>query len=699
MVESSKILTVSYGTFSCTLEGFEDSFGTMKAIAEYFRDLAQGDRYFGAEPPAPDAEMLTRIAEKEIARRVEARADESGIVLRAVDAAQAPAAAPAMPPVATPPTEVKVAAVATAAVADHVESTHAATADADGDVARPEAGEVTAPTLVASSPAAADADDALDDDMAEEMDVTAPAASFAEMDAGQISEVPAHPDADSVAAKLQRIRAVVGPAAADDDMLEDEQTESFADDAEEEIADMPPASDDFAAFAAEDSFDEEDENDFAADLDNIDTEAQDDESADDDIAEAEEDEAELADDSTGEDDDAEADAMEDDSDADVAADADIDDDSAAESFDQDDAAEADEAEAEVAEDAEPAVEAPKQNFRARILRVAKIPALSAQADEADDLSEDTADAVRESIAAQSGDDVVAEADGAYDDIDDADVAELADIDEPSEATLSDEDEAELLADLAEVEREIEETSEAPAAEAAPEAPATPTGRDILPEADDAAMSRIMDQADEQLSEPEGSRRRSAIAQLKAAVAATEAARQLGDKGEDQASKENAFRDDLNQAVRPRSGDELPRTQLRTERPRPAPLKLVPAQRVDEADTADSDAAPVLPRRVASDAGMVDAGNFADFAAEMGATELPDLLEAAAAYTAYVEGVEDFSRPQIMKKVQASATEEFSREDGLRSFGTLLRQGRISKVRNGRFQVSDQTRFKPEKKAG
>ena len=330
-----------------------------------------------------------------------------------------------------------------------------------------------------------------------------------------------------------------------------------------------------------------------------------------------------------------------------------------------------EAEAEVADpllaDDTP-TETASDHDAVRAAVAAAIPAGSLSDDDEDDLQRELA-----SLA----DDVVTIEDEA------PEVQEIVVEDVIMEDVAALEDEA-IVAELSDDAVEMPEVVEAPVR----------SRREMLPEADDAAMSRIDAQTDEALNEPTGSRRRNAIAQLKAAVAATEAARQLGDKSDGEAEAQEAFRDDLDQVVRPRRPASPDEQDLRSERPRTTPLKLVASQRVDEEgeDTSDD----VQPRRVASQpVDASDTGGFAQFAAQMGATELPDLLEAAAAYTSFVEGVEDFSRPQIMKKVQLTTEEEFSREDGLRSFGTLLRQGRISKVRNGRFQISEQTRFRPD----
>lgn len=52
----------------------------------------------------------------------------------------------------------------------------------------------------------------------------------------------------------------------------------------------------------------------------------------------------------------------------------------------------------------------------------------------------------------------------------------------------------------------------------------------------------------------------------------------------------------------------------------------------------------------------------------------------------------------MTRVRQADCGEFSREDGLRSFGQLLRSGKIEKIKGGRFAASDAIGFKPDERA-
>lgn len=114
--------------------------------------------------------------------------------------------------------------------------------------------------------------------------------------------------------------------------------------------------------------------------------------------------------------------------------------------------------------------------------------------------------------------------------------------------------------------------------------------------------------------------------------------------------------------------------------------------------------PIRPRRVAQNAASTQSDNvetdmsFAEYAESVGAYQLGDLLEAAAAYLAFVENRRDFSRPQLMTKVREAEEAESSREDRLRSFGQLLREGKIAKLEGGRFAASQQIGFKPDARA-
>mgnify|MGYP001193105769 CR=1 FL=1 len=100
--------------------------------------------------------------------------------------------------------------------------------------------------------------------------------------------------------------------------------------------------------------------------------------------------------------------------------------------------------------------------------------------------------------------------------------------------------------------------------------------------------------------------------------------------------------------------------------------------------------------LAEDSAEIDDSGLASFAETVGARSMAELLEAAAAYATCVEKRSQFTRPQLMRRMIASAGgKPVSREDGLRSFGTLLRTGRIEKVTRGHYSLAETSPYLAE----
>lgn len=698
MVNTNKILTVSYGTFSCTLEGFDDSFGTMKAIAEYFRDLAADDRYFGAEPPSPDAEMLARIAEREISRRVEAHRDENTFVLRADPASLLPMATkPVAKAPEAPATEVK--APAAAPVADEpaakpevVRPIKEASPVAE---ARPETSIAGLSALVAESQASHEADDTLPEATPRPEPVAATRQATA--------------DPDSVAAKLQRIRDVVSKHDGENGYSEDEHAEDFLtedEDATEEFLSSAQA-DIEAALAADAAAD-------AAEAERLEAE----EKA---KAEAEAEAAQAK---------AEAEAK-------AKADAEIKAQKAAEAAeaaqntpdttdDEDDiAALLDKLSAsDSAGETDPANDAPKPEafvgdedgeapLRARVIKMKKTDFEAALADglieeEQDETTasslspEDEADLMRELAAVEAEATQGSKSQAAHfdeaDEDDDYDSYNEADFDEDAHDEDYDDEElsaatgADTAGNLFSDEDDATENTVSSAVRAVRSAR-------LVDASTDDQMGRILDKTNTKLEEDEGRGRRNAIAHLRAAVQATEAERNMGgDLGADGRDTE-VYRDDLETAVRPRR-PVATQGAARPDARRPAPLKLVAEQRIDTPQREG----PVRPRRVKVTQTLVHneapkgSADFAEYIEKVGAQNLGEVLEAAASYMAFVEGQDAFSRPQLMSKLSGTEHADTSREDRLRSFGQLLRAGKIRKLGGGRFEASEDISYRPNTRA-
>ena len=795
MMSSNKILTVSYGTFSCTLEGFDDSFDTMKAIAEYFRDLAADDRYFGAEPPQPDAEMLARIAEREVSRRVEAREHEGRIMLKAHEEPADADPEPAPVQDATPATAAAAAVVAAAAdlpdlggepqeetqafsapytdapeppvteglsdPTDQMTTLHneapviSTPAYEDASSVSPQAeDDVEAYDAVASDqdisdlaaldgePPVSETDVATDQTDPTKVDMDAAAAFFAGSVVSDGME-PETEDTISVEAFTGYISAAepASEAVADDEpetpaapVSEQHMEEDGADLIDETLPEtsVEPAHDDLIldeSDAPQTGFPTESFADKLARIRAVVTkqdkseapENYDDEDSDaisgfaDEAAAVEVSALEFV-----EEDDAQtATATEELNSADVSDEFEGADDIAAVAAEIEDAFDADAAaQMEIVEEEGDDLDAILDEIEASG-DGEEFVASTTNTEHAD---QEPATLAEEEVSVEDAADIFDEADVDTTPVDDThneqtegNGEERSD-EEVAAPTLAarmmttpreDFEEALASGELEDMDAAAERAHEAPSAADDEPVPAasqsSTTARDALPEIGENAgedVSRLMAEADQQMEEPEGQTRRSAFAHLRAAVAARFADRSMDAEAQEAEEQEEAYRSDLAEVVKPRRPETQEAPQHSRPDTRPAPLKLVAEQRIDEANpTIDTN---VAPRRVAApeidDAEAPEESGFATYAEERGASTLPELLEAAASYLCFVEGQDEFSRPQLMTRVRQADVGEFTREDGLRSFGQLLRTGKIEKIAGGRFVASDAIGYKPDHRA-
>ena len=680
MTGASKILTVSYGTFSCTLEGFDDPFNTMKAIAEYFRDLAADDRYFGAEPPTPDAAMLHRIAERAGNRRVEARMEDNTVILRTGAAMQAESApAPTLPQAAPPQPVPQPAAglLAEESVAAKLQRIRAAVArnakpaeDAtlvDEDHTAP----ILLPPLALSAEAAVvdpaeikvppKADRGPADHAAVPgvlADTSEPALQTAETVEGRDDPVALIPeirlsDAPDPVAAVPEAGLIGGDGPVDD--LTDSADHALMLSsvlAVEQLDDLPEALPELTVDDLPEAAEAEEEELLASVAD----------------AAPEVQEAFAGDD--------------------IAEDA------------EDDAAEADAIlipapeESALADDADPD---PAEDWDAATFPTAEKDAYAVFAEMSQVAEPDDAWPVDPELPEPA--ETAADPASASDRLLRARQRVLVGH-APESAGVAGPEADTALAALPEDESEGD-------ADATQKAEGRAILEDNAKEAED--VTRLLRQTNTEMDEPENRRRLSTMAHLKAAVAATVAdLRSAGGgnrKGE--ATRLDRYRADLARVVRPRRPDGS------TPAERPAPLVLVSEQRIDR-PAADGTGNRIVPRRISSSSLAVEdspddgdapvetdnifsvSRNFAEFAEHLGASDMPDLLEAAAVYTACIEGRPHFTRPHLMRHVAAATeTSDVNREDSMRSFGTLLRQGKIAKVKRGQFAITDSSYYLAE----
>jgi hypothetical protein len=701
MVSTNKVLTVSYGTFSCTLEGFDDSFETMKAIAEYFRDLAADDRYFGAEPPTPDAEMLARIAEREVSRRVRSRLDDGQIVLTTTppdlvsdtpqdavaDESQADAELSGATALLSEPSQDTSAQDIPSQDADARASDDSADDSAienvdealrleQAEVARVAAERIAAEQREAERIAAEQRE--AERAAAEQREAVRIAAEKLEAERIAAENTAGDDDEDdSVASKLARIRAVVGqpaatptePAFSEDEHADDIQQGKPGD---TDLADiLEPIAQDVEPQADQAEEPAKKPNPLRARVIKM-------KRAEFDAAVAK---GVLEEDTS----DAEPDAP--------AAVIDV------------------PVESVPAPVIESSLSSDEEDELARELaaveaELASLPADPAQPDEVAYEESDDLEALTPEVAAKSSD--------AFQALDET-------ADQAEEFSAEPDAEMDRLMSQANTELDEEDGKQRRSAMGHLRAAVQAARADkvVNPDADGPDETQVYREDLETAVRPRRTIRRIAgtdTSDSRPPLKLVEEQRIDRETPVTEAPEAEAATPDVATPARPsrpRRVRPVPRTQApkpesvgspkaapatQDAEQSPSPVAAAAATAAAAAPTRPQPATPSAQAASGDDAAADIEGTFAEFAEEMKAKELPDLLEAAAAYLSFVEGREQFSRPQLMTKVRMIQEDKFSREDGLRSFGQLLRQGKIEKISGGRFTVSDRISFKPEARA-
>ena len=669
---SSKVLTVSYGTFSCTLEGFENSFDTMKTVAEYFRDLAAADRFFGAEPPKLDAEILGILEQRGKQMGINTRqSGDTSIVLSPTQSFDEELGDEITPPADQAATQVSEPALSINERLDRIKAVaHADTVPTvyteDEHAEDKEVGNTT-PQDISNIETSIEAE--------AQLDALEPIVDHIEFeDSAEITPVAEDTILDPEVSITVDAKVEDGFEAADSATLDTDENDPAP------IIDAPAADEEATKMVQHPVIadDAQQNNDDLAEPAIMDTEiVNTDEQEIDEVTphQADEHEPAMATDLSVSDDEE-------------------DDNSSANIVEPEDLSEMDDFEAALTQDLMASQDEAETNFDLDTATHKDHEAEDAAAEidtlEDDDVHHDASErsALRLEQPVEEERTPLRKPKVHVINVSPAPLSEQSEPVSSQPENIMDEEDAEPV-------------DQQPVAVRRPTRPVAKTRRETSEPVDTADVSRLMAETDQQMAKPESNRRRNALAHLRAAVAATIADKSLG---KDDKDSTEAYRDDLAKAVRPRRPDP-------SDMRKSAPLRLVAEQRIDEpneklnafanptAETTESQDAPNTPTQN-EQANTSEFSDFGEFAAHVGAYSLEAKLEAAATYLSQVRGIDQFTRPQLLRTVKLSGTEDdFSREESLQHFAHMLRTGKLARKDDGLFEVTDEIGYKVMPKAG